>query len=68
MNYLSQHAMDMADQRRENDLRILPVTSRDILPAEQFNRLLENADKYPLAKARLKRHDCALIMCRDLNL
>ncbi len=68
MGYLSQYARDMADQRREDDLRILPVTSRDILPAEQFNRLLENADKYPLAKARLERHDRALVMFRDLNL
>jgi|GEM_PF-3046251 len=60
MSYTSQFTMDMAHERRLDDLRIFPVTASDILPKKRFEQLVQGADQYPLAKATLERHDRAL--------
>lgn len=62
MSYTSQYTMDMAHERKLDDLRILPVTQADILPKETFEKVSQGACKYPLAQAKLDRH------CRALQL
>jgi len=66
MSYTSQYTMDMAHERKLDDLRIFPVTSKDILSTDKFNQLVQN-DHLPIPKATLERNDRALKQ-QSLNL
>jgi len=67
MNYLSEDSDFLAKQRREDDLRILPITQSDILSIAHFNAMAQNPNSSKIVKLRLDRHDRALL-AQSLNL